>query len=353
MIDQIRLITQQISASRFRTPGELVAHMGAMQAQDFLGAKWAVGLRVPGSTDRDIIQALNDRSIVRTWPMRGTLHFVASQDVRWMLALLTPRIIARAKGRHEQLDLDSRALAKGHELLAAMLQGGKQLTRQEIMSTLEAAGFATANQRGYHLLWHAAQTALICLGAPRGTQQTFTLLDEWVPQQKELQRDEALAELTRRYFTSHGPATLQDFVWWSGLLVSEARAGLEAAKTHLVSEDINGKTYWLPRHIPKITPRSSSVHLLPPFDEYLLGYTDRSAVLQAAHATHINPGANGMFKPIIVVDGQVIGTWKRTITKRGVTVAFSPFSPVAAAISLALEAAAERYATFLELPLAK
>lgn len=346
MIGELRLLTQQIAVSNFQTPGELVAHMGAMQAQDYLGAKWAIGLRVPGNTETDIDQAIIDRTIVRTWPMRGTLHFVAADDVRWMLALLAPRIIARSKTRHTELGLDAHTFLRADEALANGLQGGKQLTRKEVLALFETAGITTEGQRGYHLLGYAAQRALICLGAPRGKQQTFTLLDEWIPKSRVLARDEALAELARRYITSHGPATLQDFVWWSGLLVADARAGLAAA-TGITEQKIDGVTYWLPTHLPQKPGVATAAYLLPGFDEFLLGYTDRQTVLDTEHMQHVTPSKNGIFSAIIVLHGRVIGTWRRTLSKAGVTVSLSPFAPLKPVERQAIEAAAMRYAAYL------
>ena len=321
-----------------------------MQAQDYGGALWAIGLRMTGATERSIEQAIAERAIVRTWPMRGTLHFVAAQDVRWLLALLTPRVIAHSAGRYRQLELDEVTFARSKEVFARALQGGKQLTRDEMLQELEQAGISTAGQRGYHLLGRAAQDGLICFGTRRGKQQTFTLLDEWVPLTRSLPRDEALAELTRRYFTSHGPATVQDLMHWAGLTAAEAKTGLAAAGKALVQVTVADRVYWMPCEAPEINHATPSVHLLPGFDEYLLGYRDRSAVLDPAHAQRICPGGNGMFSPTIVIDGVVTGTWRRTFKGGAVVVETTPFRPLTAAENDALAAAADRYGRFLGLP---
>jgi hypothetical protein len=207
-----RLTHQQITGSSFTQPAEIVAGLGAMQAQDYTGALWSIGLRMTTATEQHIEQAIADRTVVRTWPMRGTLHFVASQDVRWLLPLLTPKVIAGSTGRYRQLELDDVAFARSQEVFINALQGGKQVTRDELLQQLDEAGIATTGQRGYYLLVHAAQQGLICFGVPSGKQQTFVLLDEWLPPAKPVAREEALAELTRRYFTSHGPATFMGFV---------------------------------------------------------------------------------------------------------------------------------------------
>jgi hypothetical protein len=349
-IAHLRLFNQSIAPAAFEKPGDVVKSLGALQAQDYLGALWAIGLRVKAATEKTIEQAICDRKIIRTWPMRGTLHFVAPEDVRWMLALLTPRIIARAARRHKQLELDEATFARSETLFTKALQGGKQLTRPEMMNVLEQAGISTDGQRGYHILWQAAQSGLICFGPRQGKQDAFVLLDEWLSDDKTLSRDESLAELARRYFTGHGPATIQDFMWWSGLPAADARASLDMVKAQLASEELEGQTYWFLPSLSSANTASPTAHLLPGFDEYLLGYKDRGAVLDPAHAKKVVPGANGMFKPIIVIDGRVVGTWKRTLRRTKVLVSLAPFVALSPAQMEVAAAAAEPYGRFLGLP---
>jgi hypothetical protein len=251
-----------------------------------------------------------------------------------------------------QLELDKATFARGKEVFAKALQGGQQLTRDEMLQELEQAGISTAGQRGYHLLGRSAQDGLICFGTRRGKQQTFTLLDEWVPLTGSLPREEALAELTRRYFTSHGPATVHDLMHWAGLTAAEAETGLAAAGKTLIRETIADRVYWMPCNAPEINHDTPSVHLLPGFDEYLLGYRDRSAVLDPANAQRICPGGNGMFNPTIVIDGIVAGTWKRTFKGGAAAIGTTPFRPLTAAENEALNIAAGRYGNFLGLPVA-
>jgi hypothetical protein len=356
-ITQYRLRSQQIvqpesSGDSPRSPGSIVAHLGAMQAQDYPGAKWSIGLRLPGVTDTDVERAIADRTIVRTWPMRGTLHFVAAADVRWMLELLTPRVIASSTRRHQELGLDAATFARATELFASALEGGKQLTRDEMYATLEAAGISTANQRGYHILGRTAQEGLICFAAHSSKQPTFALLDEWIPNAKRLEREEALAELAKRYFIGHGPATLQDFCWWAGLTTSDARIGLEAVKADLTEATADGKTYWMRPALPPqpvYSDAGTTVHLLPGFDEYLLGYRDRSAALDPKHAPTIVPGNNGMFMSTIVVDGRVAGTWKRTANRKTVRVTAQPFEPLDERAKRGVVTAAQWYGEFLKM----
>ncbi len=347
-IAQQRLVNQRIGHSEPVGSHDVVGWMGAVQAQDFLGALWAVGLRVPNATEADVEQALMDRRIVRTWPLRGTLHFVAADDVRWMLALAASRAIVLAAGRYRQLGLDEAAFDRSCDLLSVALQGGRALTRAELYQQLEMGGIPTAGQRGIHIIGRLAQEGLICFGARDGKQPTFVLLEEWVPAAKPLAHEEALAELTRRYFTSHGPATLQDFVWWSGLTKSDTRAGLAMMQGYLVEEVIDGQACWRAMSTPVVTSPSPTVHLLPAFDEYLVGYQDRRAVLDPQQVKRINAGG-GMLNPVIVIDGVVEGTWKRTLKKDTVTVTPTWFMPPTDPQRYAFQDAAHRYAAFLNL----
>lgn len=347
-----RLHNQAITPADVATPGDVVKRLGAIQAQDYLGALWAVGLRMPRAAEADIERAIANREIIRTWPMRGTLHFVAPDDVRWMLALLTPRIIARAARRHEQLELDDSTFARSEVLFGKALQGGTSLTRAEMMDVLEQAGISTKGQRGYHILWRAAQRGLICFGPRQGKQDTFVWLDDWLPAGRPFSRDESLVELTRRYFTGHGPATIQDFMWWSGLRAADARAGLEMVESQLACQVVDDQTYWFSPSLSAPKAVSPTVHLLPGFDEYVLGYKDRDAVLDPAHAKKVVPGGNGMFKPIIVVDGRVVGIWKRAFKKGTLVFTHQPFNTLNKAETQAVAVAAERYGVFVNLPVA-
>lgn len=349
-IAQYRLVNQGIASPTSKTPSEVVASLGAMQAQDYLGALWAIGLRLPHATEAGIERAISDRTILRTWPMRGTLHFVATQDARWMLELLTPRVIASTARRYQQLELDDAVFGRSRELFIDALQGGRQLTRDAMHGVLEAAHISTADQRGIHILSRLAQEGLLCFGAREGKQQTFALLAEWAPEAKSMERDEALAELARRYFTGHGPATLHDFVWWSGLKVSDARHALDMAASQLGHESMGGTVYWMPQGMPSPSTVAACVHLLPGFDEFMLGYRDRSASLDPADSGKIHPGGNGMFSPTVVIDGQVVGTWRRTVKKNLVVMTASPFAPLSRSEKQSLVDEVERFGEFLQLP---
>lgn len=343
----LRLANQQIVAPGCQEPAEVVASLGAMQAQDYLGTLWAIGLRLPAATETDIEQAIADRMIIRTWPLRSTLHFVAAADAHWLLEFLGPRIIAAAGLRHEQYELDETALTRIRKVLFKALQGNQQLTRDEIYAWLRGSRISVEGQRGYHILWRMGVERVICFGPRRGKQQTFCLLEEWAPKARNLEKDAALAELTLRYFKGHGPATLQDFIWWSGLKISDAKAGLAMVSSQLESLAVNDQLYWMHPGMPRLGKKTSIVCLLPGFDEYLLGYRDRTAALDPLHAQKIQPGSNGIFSSTIVVNGKVAGTWRRVLTKKSVKIKTNLFKSLTKAETRGLEEAIRRYCAFL------
>jgi hypothetical protein len=346
---RLRLANQQLSRHEFKTPGQIVSWLGAVQAQDYLNSKWAIGLRLKNSTDADIEQAITDKKIVRTWPMRRTLHFVTPQDIHWMLELLTPRVIARCATMYKQIGLDDNTFLKSKIILTRLLRDQKQLTRNEIYHALEKAKVSTTNQRGLHILTHHAQNGLICFAARNGKQQTFALLEEWTPLSKKLKRDEALAELTKRYFIGHGPATIHDFAWWSGLTIADIKAGLEMVKSHLQNEVIDEQVYWMSQDALGAKTNSPVVCLLPYYDEYLVSYKNRTAAVDRKYRKLIGT-ANGIFNPVIIINGKVAGTWKRAFEKDKVKIEIKIATPLSKLQKHLVVAAAERYSTFLKMP---
>jgi hypothetical protein len=336
MID--RLANQQIVRPRFTTAAELVAWMGAVQAQDYPGGLWAVGLRLANALQEDVEGAIAARSIVRTWPMRRTLHLVPAADVGWMLRLLAPRLLKSSEGRYRALGLDGADFSRGRRLLERALAGGNRLTRQEAYAVLERGGVSPVGQRGIHVLSHLAQQGLICFGPREGRQPTFVLLEEWVPTAREVSRTEGLATLATRYFRSHGPATVRDFAWWAGLPLKDAREAMEAA-----GPGLDGG----PRYRHKARSAKPAAVLLPPWDEYLVGYRDRAAAL--GHLAPDHPrlaGAIGI--PLILIDGRVRGAWRRALTPSRVRLSLEYWGRVTAAERQAVESAARRYSRFLE-----
>lgn len=342
-----RLRSHCLSATSFTDPANLVRWLGAVQAQDYLGSLWAVGLRVRNATESLVERAIAKREIVRTWPMRGTLHFVGAEDVRWMLELMTPRVVASSAGRlAKHYGLDSAALARCRKATEHALEDGRPLTRDATYQALERAGISTTAGRGLHIAWRMAHDGLICFGPRQGKQHTFVLLDAWVPDGKRMARDEALAELARRYFTSRGPATVHDFAWWSGLLLTDAAEGLAMMRGEFVPFELAGLRYWGPPAAE--TARSSTrAYLLPAFDEYTVAYRHRGALVAPAHS--VRAKGVDLLRPVIVVNGRVVGSWTRARNRSSVRIELSPFTRLGIAARRAVARAAREYGEFLEL----
>ena len=344
-----RLHNQLLSQTKCTQPGQVVAWLGAVQAQDYAGAKWALALRANGLTDAAIEQAFARGEILRTHVMRPTWHFVAPDDIRWMLDLTAPRVKRAMVYMDRQLGLDKSVLKKSNAVLKTALQGNRQLTRSELVPILKKAGVPADGYRMGQLLGHAELDQVVCSGGRKGKQFTYALLEEQAPQAKRLERDEALAELVIRYFKSHGPATLQDFVWWSGLTPNDARKGIDFIKSRLACEIIENQTYWFTNSATARKP-SASAHLLPNYDEYMVGYTNRASIFDVAHTDQLDSRGNILFQYAIMINGLVAGTWKRTIKKNKVVIKLRPFITLTADQQQAMIAATEQYGKFLELP---
>lgn len=331
------------------TVAGIVEWFGAMQAQDMASGLWSLGVRLPGATLADVNQALERREAIRTWPMRGTVHLVPPADTHWMLDLMGVRALAGAAKRRETIGLSEQVAEKGVETLAAALAGGKRLTRAQCLAALAEAGLTLGPQMGYHLLWYASQKGVTCIAPHVGKEQTFVLLDEWVPTPHRPSREEALGIIAGRYFRSHGPATIKDMVRWTGLTVRDVRAGVAAAGDALTTVDVDG-TAMIAEAAALEPGEAGGWVALPGFDEYLLGYGDRTLMVDKAGEQVIVPGGNGVFSSTLVRAGRVAATWKRTLGTKAVTIDVFPLTPLRAADRRPAEAALEPYAAFLGLP---
>jgi Winged helix DNA-binding domain len=346
---RLRMASLLLDHRERRDPGDVVEWLGAMQAQDLASGEWSFGVRSTGLTQADVHRATVDRRILRTWPMRGTVHFVPPRDARWMLEVTGVRALRTAERRRKEIGLTEEIAERAARVLHDALRGGGRLTRAECVQVLVDAGVHTAPRHGYHLLWYASQIGVTCIGPQQGKEQTFVLLDEWVPDPVRLDRDDALATLALRYYRGRGPATRQDFAGWTGLTAADARRGIELAGEALTTVEIDGVVLLV---TPELLDRRAALDhapllLLPGFDEYLLGVKDRSAMLGPGDLDRVIPGGNGVFQSTVVVDGRVVGTWRRRITRRHVHITVTPFGPLDAAHHDGLRVAAEDYATYL------
>jgi len=342
---RLRLANQNLSQQQFNNPADLVSWMGAMQAQDFYGAKWALGLRLKNSLDSEIEKAFNEGAILRTHVLRPTWHFVSRDDIRWMLRLTAKRIIAFMASQYRQLELDATIIKRCNAALRKTLKGGKHLVRNEIALALNKAGVATDGLRFIHLMMRAELDEVICSGPRTGKQFTYALLNERAPNAKSLNRNEALAELSLRYFKSHGPATLKDFAWWSGLTIADARDGVEMNKSKLMKETIERKSYWFAEDSFS-NKRSTKAFLLPNYDEYLVAYSDRSLLIEDEHSKK-TPRGGVLFNHSIIADGKVVGTWQRSFKNNKIVIEKKLLTSLNATQQKSVDVAMQRYSKFI------
>lgn len=333
MITTRRLHFQSLLRPRFERAEDVVEWLGAVQAQDYQGARWAVAQRTVGGHGTGLDQALNAGTILRTHVLRPTWHLVPARDLRWMLALTAARIRPTLNSQARFCGVTDDMTTRAKRIIAKALAGGQYMTRAELGTVVPHRTMALG-----HVIMHAELDGIICSGPLKGNQHTYGLLDARVPTHRVLDREEALALLAWRYFRSHGPATLKDFVWWSGLSTIDAKLGIANARG-LVSETIGGMTYWLSDKAVAAAPRGR-LHLLPNFDEFLVAYADRTA-------SYSGSDNNLALANTVVLDGRVVGTWKRTFKGQEVRLQMRLFGKVARAAKAAIGAQVERFGTFL------
>lgn len=350
MLIDLRAHNQYITNSKARTAVAVVKQLCAMQGQDFAGVKWAIGLRGIGLTEADVEKAIANGSIVRCCSLRGTLHIMAAEDVRWILDLCGPRMKQAYASIFRQAELDAATLKKAYRLFHKHLTKENPTTRTELKALLQDNGIGTDEQRFSHLWLHASLDKVLCLGPRRDKEFTYVLLDDWVSTAKQHQAEADIITLAKRYFMGHGPATVADFAWWSGMRLTDAKAAVAAISKHLSSFQLNGQTYYHQPMRKDIPDTKDSAYLLPAFEEYLLGYANRADVLPKAFTNEvIGKTKNGMIPPVVVTDGVISGTWKRALLKDKVHVTLRPFTKWTKKQKDALADKADAYGEFLGL----
>lgn len=310
----IRLYNQLLSDHHLREPHEIVSWMGAMQSQSLDLAKWAIGVRLEAKTVKNVEDALNTGKIIRTHILRPTWHFVSSEDIHWMFDLSNPRLkpvyrsYCKAHGANEAL------IHRAVPMLEKALSSGKHLTKEEIKDNLSTQNIIVDAAHLTLIVSYAEMEGILCNGRIQGNKQTYTSLAEWAPRKQTLSKEEALERLARKYFTSHGPATIQDFTWWSGLSLTECKQALELIRNDFVSETVNDRIFWMKNDIKIPSQDIISALLLPPFDEFVVSYKDRSEIIHDMHYGKVMT-KNGLFSPTIMLNGEIVGSWKKTIKK--------------------------------------
>lgn len=346
---RLRLHNTGLAHSQFKSAADAVSHLGAVQAQDYAAAKWALGLRVKGSTDEDIERAFNEGRILRAHLMRPTWHFVVPEDLRWMQELTAPRVKALLSHYNRKLALDDELFARSDAVIVGALQGHTYLTRQDLKAVLADAGIKTDIQRLAHIIMWAELDGLICSGPRRGRQFTYALMDERVARSKDLSREEALAKLALKYFASHGPAQLEDFSWWSGLAAKDARHALDLNKQELEQATLNGKIYWFSHNSKATAQDSPSAFLLSIYDEYTIAYRDRGDISEARDIERMISRGNAL-TAVIILEGRAAGTWNKTLKRNVVEIRLLPFRRLGPDEQEALEVQADRYGKFVGVP---
>ncbi|MDF1549056.1 MAG: winged helix DNA-binding domain-containing protein [Bacteroidales bacterium] len=346
-ISNARLSSQHLTSSKFKTVKELVAWMGAMQAQDYSMVKWAIGSRLPGTAEKIIDEAIKKGEIIRAHLMRPTWHIVSADDIYWMLELTAPQIRSATRSRHKDLELTQSILNKTNRIIEKALEGGNHLTRNELNSLFEKAKITLDNNRSAHIMLSAELDGIVCSGATKDNKPSYALLSERVKKTKSYTREEALRKLALKYFSSHGPATLHDFIWWSGLPVKEARMALELVKSEFISEKIENETYWLNNSFSMSNIKKKHAFLLPAYDEFIISYKNRTASLPFQDQCKAVSN-NGIFRPVVVVNGQVIGIWKRTIKNEKVLIETNFFGANNKSVKQLIDKEALKFGSFLE-----
>jgi hypothetical protein len=347
-----RLSSQHLIKQTLKDPTEVVSMLGAVQSQDFAGAKWALAMRLKGDVkDEAVEQAFTEGRILRTHVLRPTWHFVTAEDIHWILQLTAPRVHAFNAYMYRQLELDKAIFRKSNKVIIKALQGNHHLTRTELGLMLKKAGIVANNLRLTYLMMYPELEGIICSGPRNGKQFTYALLEERAPKAKIMKQDEALAELANRYFATRGPATVNDFAWWSGLTLADARRGIESIKSQFTSETIDGKMYWFSKFMGRPEFKSPLVHLLPNYDEYFIGFKDRAAIGEAIRQAKVSVSNAAFLAHIISIDGQLVGGWRRLAGTTSVALELNPVVKLTKTQELAINDQTKRFGKFLDLPI--
>jgi hypothetical protein len=343
----LRLANQRLMRTTCKTPADVVSWLGAVQAQDYPGSKWGIGQRMTSATDEALDKAFDAGEILRTHVMRPTWHFVPPRDLRWMQALTAPRVNTISGSYYRSHELTDRVFARTRTVLERVLRDRTYLTRTEIAKALQTARIPCSHLRLGLIMMRAELDAVICSGPRRGKQFTYALVDERAPEARTLTKDEALAELTTRYVASHGPATIRDYVWWSGLTVREAKAGIEMVKSSLDEMSVGGLTYFFRPAKAARAPRGPVAHLVPTYDESLIAYKDRGIALDIG-GSQKPPSTMDAYAAYLTIDGRLRGTWRRTIGSEAIAVTLTTFATLSRAQRAAVESAADDYGRFMQ-----
>ncbi len=342
---KMRLQNQHLSKKEFNKPAEIVRWLGAVQAQDYAGAKWSLATRISGISEQEIDRSFDAGDILRTHVLRPTWHFVLPEDISWMLKLSEPRITAYSAKYFRDAGLDKETFKRTNKIIVKALEKKDFLTKKEIGEALQKAKINTDDLRLTFIIIRAELDRLICSGPRRGKQMTYALLERRAPHAKDLKKDEALSSLAKIYFKSRGPAIDKDFGWWSGLSAADARRAIDIISADLFREELKGQTYYfIPSSDSGDTVKKSQVHLLPSWDEYTVAYKDRSLVIDPMFEKE---SKHGIFSPVIIIDGKIRGVWRRELKTSSVDMEIQYFGALSKVLRDKVLSTAKVYAGFL------
>lgn len=346
-IRNIRLQSQHLVNQKITDIKELVQYMGAIQAQEYTMAKWAIGSRLNTATDKTIEEAFNQGNILRTHVMRPTWHFVANEDIRWMVELSSKRIISACISLGKQWEIPEKQYLKAINVIEKLLEGNNHLTKEEIKKEFEQRNIPSDIPEINRYLMRAEAEGIICSGAVKNKKQTYALIDERAPATNTLTKEEALAKLASRYFLSHSPASMNDFIWWSGLLISEAKQAVKLIEKDLIFEKFEGSELIIHRSVDYQPVLDDSIHFLPSYDEYLISYKNRTNVLDLEHYSKAF-NTYGIFYPVLAHNGRIVGNWKKSANKKRLSVDTSLFIEIPDIKEILYEQAHKKYHSFLD-----
>lgn len=341
----IRLYNQLLTTHSLKEPQEIVSWMGAMQSQSLDLAKWAIGTRLENKTVADIDETLNTGKVIRTHILRPTWHFVSAEDIHWMYDLSNPRLKPIYQSYARMIQVEEEFIYRTIPFLEGMLQGGNHFTKQEITEALACRNIVCDINALNQVINYAEMEGIVVNGRLKGKQQTFTLLEEFAPCKQKLHKEEALERLARKFFTSHAPATINDFAWWSGLSLTECKQALDMIKNDFICETANGRSFWMKSDIKTPPADENSALLLPPFDEFVVSYKDRSELIEENHYGKVMT-KNGLFSPTVMLNGEIIGSWKKSIRKGSPKVELSFFEKTSKKVQQLFEPAIKQVEDF-------
>ena len=305
---QRRLANQRLISTKFETCVDVVSHFGAVQSQDYPMAKWAVGIRMRKASDSDIEMSVNSGDIIRTHILRPTWHFVSCKDIRWMMELSAPFVKKATQYIDRQVGLTDEIFKKVWKIIKVELEHEDNLTKEDLTDRLAKKKIKVDSLLATQILIRAELEMRLCSGVRKEKKATYSLFDRRVRESEKISKKDSLVKLASVYFNSRSPATVKDFMWWSGLSLSDAKFGISGLGENLKCTPIDGLNYLYIENADYPNKKISA--LLPSYDEYMVGYSEGRNIAFPPAVDKSFLG-NGIFKPIVLSDNTIVGIWKK------------------------------------------